>query len=222
VDKGREIDRPDPIDTLDLRSLGWINGIDSNRIGRESAAEKKRHERLKAILAGDRDDRILICRFKNKSEYGGLWPLEKGLPGMIAKALSRDLGVTAEATDSAATEPFIRSQRDMRGLILSGAVDTFVFSEETRVGNNNETIRMLTSKIALRFSLISPKDRRTLTAFTVSDIIRDRESQSQTYKDLVERPFALSDNVFAASVAGRNLQKLLREITARLKEPLAY
>ncbi|MFH0922181.1 MAG: FecR domain-containing protein [Fibrobacterota bacterium] len=222
VDMGREIDRSDPLDSLDLRALGWIHSIDSGRIRKEIKAETVRHERIKAVLSGDRDDRILICRFQNKSEYGGLWAPEKGLPAMIADALQRSLGVTAEATDSVATDTFFKSQRNKRGLILTGVVDTFLFSEDIRTGSNNETIRALTCKLSLRLTLISPQDRRTLTAFTVSDMIRDRESPSQTYKDLVDRPFDLSDDSFANSVAGRTIQRLLKEITARLKEPLAY
>lgn len=218
IDVGRKLPAPEAADSQALSELRWLAAFDPDFIDREAHKDRVKREQIRAILAEGIEDRILFCRFKNASDYTGLWDIERSIPKETADLLHKAAGLPVEFADIVPDDRVLDSLKGKASIVVTGAIHTFDLLRDTRLSaQKNEPQNYLACELSVTFTLLSPRDHRTLTSFSGSESFKEKESPGNTFQEVIERPFILSDRIFRESLLGRSLNTLLSRMNGELR-----
>ncbi len=218
IEIGREIERSRASDSIDVSNLSWINTIIPGLVIKEANKAGVKREQTRAILGGNAEDRIVVTCFTNHSDYSGLWDIEKALSSMTANILKSNAGLPIELTGSHPDEKTIDSLKKKATIVIIGNITAFELSKGTKISGSKGNFQgQLTCRLEITFTLISPADNRTLTAFAVTEKIKENEVPGNTFKDIAERPFSMDDKIFFESIIGRTVQSVMNKMLSQMK-----
>lgn len=203
----------EPLDTLEL---AWIARADSAILPREADRNEKRAQLVRTILSEDQYDKVLVCRFRNESDYQGLWDIERGMAAMAAERLNRAFGKRFETMEGYGTPEELKKVKEGRVLAITARFTDFDFTSVSK-GGGQGGLFMQGCRVGLEVTLSNTRDNRAIVRFALADTLLALETETITYSAVKERPFSLSDNVFSLCAAGQAAVAVLDGMEERLR-----
>jgi len=222
IEKEQELGPTLPVDSTTLSELQWLKLFNKDFLDQEAHKNRIAREQIRAILSTQTTDRgIVVCRFKNLSEYSGLWDIESELASMSMNLLNKSCGIAVSYTNRYPSDSTLDSLKDHTGLVLTGTIHHFDIFKDTRMGADKSIpVNYVGCNLEISYSLISPSDGRTLTAFTRTESAKEKELPLNTFEETVSRPFSFKDTIFRDSSLGKSLAALLNKLNQELRNSL--
>lgn len=221
AEKGSPFSPLRTVDSLDLERWKWVDVLEPGLMDRERNRAMARREQIRAVLGAGVEDRIVVTRFRNKSDYKGIWDLETTTASAMAWVLKPKTVSPVECISSFEGDAVLDSLKQKASLVLAAEITRFDFTKDTRLPQGKGLPQTsLSCRIEFAFTLIQPMDKRVLLRFKAVETLKEKEEPGRTYKEIADRPFSLEDKRFHESIVGQTILNALNSAVVQMRDYL--